>query len=497
MTDNDTLQRAIVRSDASIRTVMARLDRNRIKLGLVLDEGGRLLRTVTDGDIRRALLGGALLDDAISCLPPQRAVTVPEKTAPAQLLQEMDRHGVNALVVTDAAGEPVDLVDRGMLSGAILLSPPHMGGGEAAHVQQAFDDNWVAPAGPNLDAFEKRLAVLSTREHAVAVSSGTAGLHLAMRALNLPRGARVYVSDLTFVGSVQPLLYERLEPALIDAEPGTWNMSPGALRRQIEADAASDRKGAAILLVHLYGQSANVGEILTIAEEHGLPLVEDAAESLGAVYDNRPSGAHGVISVYSFNGNKIITTSSGGALVTDDPKIAERARYLATQGRDPVEHYQHSTIAYNYRMSNILAGVGLGQLDVLSDRVAARRAIFERYKAGLSDLPGIAFQEDSPRSLGNRWLTSIEFDPNRLAIHPYQIMRKLRQGGIETRPGWKPLHMQPLCHGFAFAPHSEKVTVSAAHFQRALCLPTGSNLTVAEQDRIIAAVRSILTENLV
>lgn len=497
MTERSTFHDAVIRRDDSIRTVMTRLERNRIKLGVVLEDDGQLRRTVTDGDIRRALLGGVFLGDPVSRLPAQSAVTFPEGTEPAALLDAMDRHGINTIVLTDKDGHPVDLVDRGSLSRLILLSPPHMGGAESRHVQQAFEDNWIAPAGPNLEAFEARLAALSTRNYAVALSSGTAALHLALRALSLPRKTRVYVSDLTFAGTLQPLFYEGLEPVLIDSDPDTWNMSVEALRCQIAADAAAGRKAGAVLLVHLYGQSADVAKILALTEANDLPLIEDAAESLGAEYDNRPSGAHGLISVYSFNGNKIITTSSGGALVTDDPQIAACVRYLATQGRDPVEHYQHNTVAYNYRMSNILAGVGLGQLDVLPNRVAARRAIFERYRVGLADIPGLTFQQDSPRSRGNRWLTSIQFDPDQIAIHPYQIMRRLRQLGIETRPGWKPMHMQPLCHGFDFIPYSATEAVSSTHFLKTLCLPTGSSLTEAEQSRVITALRSILMENLI
>lgn len=497
MINSTNFSDAVVRPGDSVRIVMAQLDRSRIKLGVLLDEGGQLRRTVTDGDIRRALLNGVSLDDPISSLPPQSTVTFPENTDHPTLLSAMNRYGINAIVLTDDSGRPIGLVDRAALGQAILLSPPHMGGGEPALVQQAFDDNWIAPAGPHLEAFEARLAAVSTREYAIALSSGTAGLHLALRALNLQRGSRVYVSDLTFVGTIQPLFYEGLEPVLIDSHPDSWNMSVDALRRQIEADAAADRKAGAILVVHLYGQSADVAGILALSQTYGLPLIEDAAESFGAIYDNRPSGAHGLISVYSFNGNKIITTSGGGALVTDDPDIAARVRYLATQGRDPVEHYQHSAVAYNYRMSNILAGVGLGQLDVLADRVAARRAIFDRYQAALQDIFGLSFQKDSPNSRGNRWLTSIEFDPDRIAIHPYQVMRRLRQLGIETRPGWKPLHMQPLCHGYDFVPHSETEVVSSAHFQKALCLPTGSNLSTVEQDRVITALRPILMENMV
>lgn len=283
-----------------------------------------------------------------------------------------------------------------------------------------------------------------------------------------------------------------MQPVLIAAEPLSWNMSPEALERRLARDAARGRLPGAILLVHLYGQPAQIDRILSLAKRYGIPIIEDAAESLGAVYDNRPSGAHGLISVYSFNGNKILTTSGGGAVVTDDPDLAERVRYLATQGRDPCEHYQHSEVAYNYRMSNILAGVGLGQLEMLPDRVARRRAIYARYRAALGEMPGIGFQEEAPAARGNRWLTVITLDPNHIGLHPYQLLRALKQRGIEARPSWKPLHMQPLCHGMEFEPHSDRDVVSASIFLRALCLPSGSNLSSAQQNHIISSISNTL-----
>lgn len=485
----------IVDGGASVRDAMLRLEQAAVKLCLVVDTGGRLVRTLSDGDIRRALLSGHRLDDAVGTLTGRAPVAFAEGTDPATLADALDRHAISAVVLTDTNGHPTGLVDRTALQGAILLSPPHMGDAEAGYVTRAFDDNWIAPAGPNLAAFETRLATHATRAHAVALSSGTAGLHLALAALDLPRGTPVYLSDLTFAASLQPLLYQGHVPVLIDSEPGTWNMSPAALARRLARDAAAGTLPGAIMVVHLYGQSANLGAILEAANVYGVPVIEDAAESLGATYENRPSGAHGLISVYSFNGNKIITTSGGGALVTDDDAIAEKVRNLSTQGRDPAEHYQHSTIAYNYRMSNVLAGIGLGQLEVLGARVATRREIFGRYREGLGDIPGLSFQTEAVGAAGNRWLTVVDFDPDRIPLHPYQVMRRLRTSGIETRPAWKPMHLQPLAHGAAFEPHSEDVAVSAAHFLRALCLPSGSNMTDAQQTRVVETMRRIILED--
>jgi pyridoxal phosphate-dependent aminotransferase EpsN len=269
-------------------------------------------------------------------------------------------------------------------------------------------------------------------------------------------------------------------------------MSPAALAAQLAADAAAGTLPRAIIVVHLYGQSADMAALGALAARYGVPVVEDAAESLGARYDGRPSGAHGTLAAYSFNGNKIITTSGGGALVGDDPALIARARHLATQGRDDALHYQHADIAYNYRLSNVLAGIGCGQLELLADRVAARRAIHARYRQGLADVPGIAFQEEAQGGEGNRWLTAITLHPDHIPIHPYQVIRGLQSAGIEARPGWKPMHMQPLCAGLAYRTHAPDEDVSARLFLQSLCLPSGSALAPAAQDRVIARLRHLI-----
>lgn len=483
---------ALLPPDATVREALAAIEAATPKLGLVVDGGGRLLRTISDGDVRRGLLSGCSLSSTVSDLPGRKPATAPANASDDQLMAVMTGEAVETVVLLDDAGRPVGLRRAAQITGQILLSSPHIGTSETVYVQQAFDTNWIAPAGPNLEAFEARLAVISDRKHAVAVASGTAGLHLALRALDLRDGARIYVSDKTFAASLQPILYERMVPVLIDSEPETWNMSPEALERRLARDAASGCLPGAIILVHLYGQPAQLRRILPVAQSYGVPVIEDAAESLGAVYENRPSGAHGLVSVYSFNGNKIITTSGGGAVVTDDAAIASRIRFLSTQGRDPFDHYQHSQVAYNYRMSNILAGVGLGQLEVLPDRVARRREIHDRYRTGLAGIEGLNFQGEAAGSVGNRWLTVIDLDPARIAIHPYQLMHMLQSRGVETRPSWKPMHMQPLCHGLEFEPHGTDQVVSSDLFLRGLCLPSGSNMTDAQQQRIIAHLAEIL-----
>lgn len=482
----------LVEEGTDLREAMRIIDSSGIKLVVVTGADGRLMRTVTDGDIRRGLLAGLDLTSRVTDLGGRAPVSCPAGMDDADIARVMDHEGVSAAVIVDEAGVPVDIVDRARSSGMTFMSPPHIGSEELSFVHAAFDDNWIAPAGPNVAAFEHRLAEVSARSHALAVTSGTAALHLALRCLRVAAGDRVYVSDLTFAASVQPILYEQAVPVLIDSEPDGWNMSPAALARRLEQDAASDTLPKAIIVVHIYGQSADLDAIQPIAERFGIPVIEDAAESLGATWANRPSGSHGILSAFSFNGNKIITTSGGGALVSDDQTLIDRARYLSTQGRDPTDHYQHSSIAYNYRLSNVLAGIGIGQLELLRERVEARRAIFRRYVEGLRDIAGVYFQQDLPGGMGNRWLTVVGFDPDSVALHPFRVMRELRQLGIETRPGWKPMHLQPLCASHQFEPHDENAPVSERLFFQTLCLPSGSALGGAEQDRIIGQLRRIL-----
>lgn len=473
---------------------MAALERAQLKLCIVTDIEGRVVRTVTDGDVRRALLGGLTLEAPVANLPGRTPVTLPVGTDEATIIGTLNAENIDVIVLTDPQGRPVELMDRGRLSSTLFLSPPHMGQSELAYVQLAFDENYVAPAGSNLTRFEDALRDVSGRAHALALSSGTAGLHLALRVLDIGAGDRVYVSDMTFAATVQPVLYERAVPVLIDSEPVSWNMSPDALERALVADAVAGTLPKAIVVVHLYGQSADMGRIIPLAERYGIPVIEDAAESLGARYENRASGGHGLLSVYSFNGNKIITTSGGGALLSDRKDLIDHARKLATQGRDPVDHYQHSEIAYNYRMSNVLAGIGRGQLEVLHDRVASRRAVFARYVEGLGDLPGVSFQGELAGSVGNRWLTVMALDPDHVPLHVYQIMRALRGSGVETRPAWKPMHMQPLLAGARFVPHDGHEPVTPGLFLRSLCLPSGSAMTRAEQDRVIDIIRALITQ---
>lgn len=479
----------------TLRTALSRIDALDEKMCVVHDADGNVLRTVTDGDVRRFLLAGGALDDTLDALPKKKPITALRGTSDAEQLQAMQDNEIHAIVIVDDLGAPVQIRSRTSLERKILLSPPHLGETEMTYVQGALDGNWVAPAGPNLTEFESAFAKLSARSHALAVSSGTAALHLALRVLGVEAGDRVYVSDLTFVASVQPILYQNATPVLIDSEPISWNMSPAALERKLAQDKVAGILPAAIIIVHLYGQSADMVALMELADSYGIPVIEDATESLGARIGGKPSGAHGLLSAFSFNGNKMITTSGGGALVSDRADLIDYARKLSTQGRDSAEHYQHSTLAYNYRMSNVLAGIGLGQLDVLDAHVQRRREIFDLYRKVLSDLSGVSFQGDSVDSLGCRWLTVIDCDPDVISLHPYQIMRRLSQFGIETRPAWKPMHMQPLCRNFEFVPHTEQHIVSSSLFLRSLCLPSGSKMSDQDVTFVAATIRNIIEES--
>ncbi|CAH1207677.1 Putative pyridoxal phosphate-dependent aminotransferase EpsN [Paenibacillus allorhizoplanae] len=375
----------------------------------------------------------------------------------------------------------------------IYLSPPHMSGNEMAFIQEAFDTNWIAPLGPHVDAFEKEIASHVGLVDAAAVSSGTAAIHLALRLLDVAEGDTVFCSSLTFVASANPIVYLGATPVFIDSEPETWNMSPQALERALYEAAFNGKLPKAIIVVNLYGQSAKMDEIVALCKLFHVPIIEDAAESLGSTYKGRASGSFGKFGVYSFNGNKIISTSGGGMLVSNDVDGLNKARFLATQARDYALHYQHSQIGYNYRMSNILAGVGRAQLAVLEERVIARRVVFERYYHALAHLPGIQFMPELPNTRSNRWLTALTVDAKEAGVSVETLIELLAVENIEARLVWKPLHMQPLFEGIAYYPHSDSDNVSERLFQSGLCLPSGSSMTEEDQDRVITCIqKSIL-----
>jgi len=376
-----------------------------------------------------------------------------------------------------------------MASSRIYLSPPHMTGKEMELIQDAFDSNWIAPLGPHVDAFEKEVEEYLGVKSALALSSGTAAIHLGLRVLGVKRDDVVFCSSLTFSASANPILYLRANPVFIDSDRETWNMSPAALERALEDAALKGILPKAVVTVDLYGQSANYGAINELCSAYDVPVLEDAAEAFGAACGGKKCGALGKLGVLSFNGNKIITTSGGGMIVSDDQEMIAKCRFWATQSRDPAPHYQHSEVGFNYRMSNILAAVGRAQLKVLDDRVEKRRSIFRRYEEALSGIPGISFMPEADFGRANRWLTVMLLDPE-AGVAPADIVKALADENIESRPVWKPMHLQPVFKRNDYFPHGENESVSDDLFARGICLPSGSNMTEEDQDRVIGIIRS-------
>jgi len=367
----------------------------------------------------------------------------------------------------------------------LYLSPPHMSGEELELLQDAFASNWIAPLGPHVDAFEREFADTVGVGHAAALSSGTAALHLALLLLGVGPDDEVFCSDLTFAATAFAITYVGARPVFIDADCGTWNMDPGLLNEALVDRARRGRLPAAVLVVDLYGQSADWEPILVACGRYGVPVIEDAAEALGATCHGRPVGGVGRFGIFSFNGNKIITTSGGGMLVSDDGEAITRARFLASQARDPAPHYQHSTIGYNYRMSNLLAAVGRGQLRVLEERVAARRQVFSWYKELLCDLPGLEFMPEAEYGRSTRWLTCLTVEPGEFGATREDIRLALEEEDIESRPVWKPMHLQPVFEGCEVIGGG----VSEGLFEQGLCLPSGSALSRDDVERIAGIVR--------
>jgi len=351
-------------------------------------------------------------------------------------------------------------------------------------VAEAFASNWIAPLGPFVSRFAEEFAARVGVAHALALSSGTAGLHLALMEAGVGPGDEVLVSTFTFAATVNPILYLGATPVFIDSEPVSWNMDPELLAEALERRAAAGRLPKAVVLVHLYGQCADLDAIVALCRRYGVALIEDAAEALGATYHGRSPGGFGRAGIFSFNGNKIITTSGGGMLVSDDGDLVRHARKLATQARDPAPHYEHSEIGYNYRLSNLLAAVGVAQLEVLEDRVQTRRRNFDFYRAALADLPGIEFMPEAPWGRHTRWLTCITVDPAVFGADREAVRTTLEARRIEARPLWKPMHLQPVYARYETVGGS----VSEALFERGLCLPSGSSLTSEDLDRVVDAV---------
>lgn len=355
-----------------------------------------------------------------------------------------------------------------------------MGGKEVNFVQEAFTQNWIAPLGPNVDGFENELGMYTNVEHVAALSSGTAAIHLALILLGIERGDEVLVQSFTFCGSSNPILYQGAIPILIDSEEDTYNMDPDVLETAIKARIQKGKRPKAVILVHLYGMPAKVDEISEICQKYEITLIEDAAEALGSSYKGKKAGSLGALSVLSFNGNKIITTSGGGALLSENKEMIVKARFLATQARDTAPHYEHSELGYNYRMSNICAGIGRGQLEVLDGHVSKRREINSWYRQLISR-DGISFlTEPNSDFFSNHWLTVVQINEKKTGVSRKRIQTALGDENIESRPTWKPMHLQPLYKEFPYYGGNVGQTL----FENGLCLPSGSNLTAEDQGRI-------------
>ena len=378
----------------------------------------------------------------------------------------------------------------------IYLCSPHMGGGEMKYVKEAFDSNWIAPLGPNVDGFERELCAAVGAKHVAALSSGTAAIHLSLILLGVKPGDYVIGTSFTFSATVNPIAYLGATPVLVDSEAETWNMDPELLEEAIlslkseslksKGQSGDGRLPKAIVVAHLYGMPAKMREIMAIADRYGIPVVEDAAEALGSEYNGKRVGCNSKFGILSFNGNKIITTSGGGALISDDAAMIERARFLATQARDPAPHYQHSEIGYNYRMSNVVAGVGRGQLEVLDLRVRQHREFNAWYRELLKDVPGVTFQsEPSADFYSNFWLTCIVIDPAKAGTDREKLRLAFEAANIESRPLWKPMHLQPV---FAGCPAYVNGT-SEMLFTNGLCLPSGSNIDEEGRMRIAEVLK--------
>lgn len=399
----------------------------------------------------------------------------------------------------------------------IWLSSPHMGGNELNYIHDAFEENWIAPLGPNVNGFEDDLTAFTDASHAAVLSSGTASIHLALDLLGVEAEDEVICQSMTFAASANPITYHGAKPVFIDSEPETWNMDPNLLRQAIEDRIEkTESKPKAIIPVHLYGMPAKIEQITKVANEYEIPVIEDAAESLGSMVNGQKTGTFGDLGVLSFNGNKIITTSGGGALLSEDKELIEKARFLATQARDDAPHYQHTEIGYNYRMSNISAGIGRGQMEVLEERIAQRRAVHERYFEALGQTwlsvegyklqveeifkpstfnlqqqspTGIYFLKEPEDYFSNRWLTTVIVNPQETGgVTREDLRKRLQEENIDARPLWKPMHLQPVYEDALYYGKG----VSNWLFEYGLCLPSGSNMTKKQQKRVIRSIKSIL-----
>lgn len=370
----------------------------------------------------------------------------------------------------------------------IYLASPHMSEEkyEEKYVKEAFDTNWLSTVGENINEFEKSVREYLGQKASVALGSGTSAIHLGLKALGVKKDDIVFVSDLTFSASVNPIIYESATPVFIDSEYATWNMSPKALRKAFEKYTPK-----AVIVVHLYGRAANMNEIVKICEEHNVPILEDAAEGLGTIYEGKYLGTFGKCGALSFNGNKIITTTGGGMLVSDDEELVNKVRFWSTQSKDPARHYQHSEIGYNYRLSNALAGIGRGQMNVLEDRIAKKNEIFNKYKKGFKDIKEIEMMPENENERSNQWLSAMTLKEES-KVKPLDVILALEKENIESRPVWKPMHLQPVFEKYDFINENESgISVGEDLFNRGVCLPSDTKMTNEDMERVINIIKNL------
>lgn len=379
----------------------------------------------------------------------------------------------------------------------IYLASPHMGGLEEVFVKEAFDTNWIAPLGANVDGFEKELSEYVGSKTGAALASGTAAIHMALKAVGVKKGDKVFCSSLTFAASCNPIIYEGGIPVFIDSEPESHNMSPVALEKAFKAYEEKGEMPKAVIVVNLYGQSADMDKIMEICKKYNVPIIEDAAESLGATYKGKHSGTFGEYGIYSFNGNKIITTSGGGMLVSNNKEGIAKVRFWSTQARDKARHYEHTELGYNYRMSNIVAGIGRGQLRVLEERIAKKKEIFETYTEAFKDIEDIEMMPVCEYGEPNYWLTTITLSENS-KVKPLDIILALEKDNIESRPIWKPMHIQPYYKEYDFYSHNDEdeVSVSEDIFNRGMCLPSDTKMSDHDMDRVIKIIKNLFQKEI-
>lgn len=377
------------------------------------------------------------------------------------------------------------------MSKKIYLASPHMGKEELSYVKDAFDSNWIAPLGPNVDLFERKVCNYVGVSNATALSSGTSAIHMALKCLEVEEGDIVFCQSLTFAATINPVIYQGAIPVFIDSEYNTWNMCPNSLEKAFKKYEQLGKIPKAVIIVNLYGQSADYDRLIKICKKYNVPIIEDAAESLGSTYKGKQTGGFGDIGIFSFNGNKIITTSGGGMLISNNPKHTKKALFLSTQARENERHYEHKTIGFNYRMSNVLAGIGIGQMNVLDQRIAKKNLIFEIYKNKFKGLKHLKMMNISEKGTPNYWL-SVALLSNETDVRPIDIISKLEEENIESRHVWKPMHLQPVFEGYDFIKVIEDKSVSQDLYERGICLPSDTNMEDIDIQRVVKIVKNVM-----